>query len=54
LIKNIVVHLDTKKAVIFFQSGQRRAINFITGKVSDAYPKSAGYIKTDKGFIKGQ
>ena len=54
LIKKIVVHLDDQKAVIFFQSGQRRAINFITGRVTDAYPKSAGYIKTDKGFIKKQ
>lgn len=52
LIKKIIVNLDKKTVTIFFQSGQVRAINLITGRVTNAYPKRAGFIKTDKGFIK--
>jgi predicted nucleic acid-binding Zn-ribbon protein len=55
LIKRIVIHLDRNLLVIFFRSGQRRGIDLLTSEITiDSFPKSAGFIETDNGYIKKQ
>ena len=54
LIDKIVVNLEAKKISLIFHSGAHFIYNLSTGKGMYAFPKSAGFTKTDKGYIKTQ
>ncbi|MGE5418748.1 MAG: hypothetical protein ACM3UT_01120, partial [Chloroflexota bacterium] len=55
LVDKIKVNLDGQTITIFFRTGQRRALRLNKDGgtfLIDAFPKPAGFVKTEEGYVK--